>query len=191
MIIEDLKNDLKNRVSERRYSHVIGVLDMGEKINKNHGVSSEKLQIAILLHDILKEEKIETLEEMLKQYNFQELEVAKNIKDAIIHGFAGAIYAMEKYKIYDEDILNAVKYHSIGRENMSTLEKIVYIADGIELGRDYPNVEEMRELVFKDINRGMLYELNEKIEYFKNKNKALHPNAYKMQKWLEEVCGGE
>lgn len=187
MLIDDLYLDLKSKVSENRYNHVVRVLETARKIAIKYNVSQEKLEIAVLLHDILKEENIGKLEEMCKGYDYKELEI-KEAKSVIIHGFAAAVYAIEKYNIYDMDILNAVKYHTIGRGGMSLLEKIVYIADGIEPARNYPQVNEIRELVKNDIDEAMLYEIERKILYLSASNKAIHPNAYEIRNWLLEVA---
>ncbi len=186
MLIDDLYLDLKSKVSENRYNHVIRVLETAKRIARKYKISQEKLEIAVLLHDILKEENVEKLKEMCKGYNYKELE-DDNARNVIVHGFAAAVYAIEKYNIYDINILNAVKYHTIGREGMSLLEKIVYIADGIEPARNYPKVNEIRELVKNDIDEAMLYEIERKIMYLSTNNKEIHPNAYEIRDWLLKV----
>lgn len=189
MIREKLYLDLKSRVSKERFDHVMRVLEVGKKLGEKFNISKEKIEIAILLHDILKEAPLEELKEMCSTYNYKELNVDADI-NPIIHGFAAAVYAIEKYNVYDINILNAVKYHTIGRENMSLLERIVYISDGIESGRDYPEVEKIRALVWADLNLGILYEVEKKIKYLENKGNSLHPNAYIMREWLKKSTGG-
>ena len=89
--------------------------------------------------------------------------------------------AEKEFNIEDEDILNAIKYHTIGRENMSLLEKIVYIGDAVEEGRNYPCVDEIRAEVLKDLDSGIIMEVNRKTEYLEEKGGIIHINTIKMR----------
>ena len=173
MLIENLYSDLKGKVSSTRYNHIMGVLSTAKEIGKKYNVSQEKIEIAVLLHDILKEQEIRKLRELCAGYNYVELE--NGAESEIIHGFAAAVYAIEKYNIYDVNILNAVKYHTIGRKDMSLLEKVIYIADGVEPGRTYPEVKKIRELLKNDLDRAIFHEIENKILYLLNNNKTIHP----------------
>lgn len=180
MLAEKIEEDLKNRVSLKRYKHVLGVVETAEKLAERYGVSKEKTKIAALLHDIMKEEKIEILKQLCSKKNFKETKKYGKSNE-VLHGFAGAEYAEEKYGIKDEEILNAVRYHTIGRKNMGVLEKIIYIADGIEPGREYENVDKMRELAFRNLDEAILFEVNQKIIYLLKTDKIIHTNALKMR----------
>lgn len=182
MLIENLYSDLKGKVSSTRYNHIMGVLSTAKEIGKKYNVSQEKIEIAVLLHDILKEQEIRKLRELCAGYNYVELE--NGAESEIIHGFAAAVYAIEKYNIYDVNILNAVKYHTIGRKDMSLLEKVIYIADGVEPGRTYPEVKKIRELLKNDLDRAIFHEIENKILYLLNNNKTIHPNAFQLKDWI-------
>ena len=98
---------------------------------------------------------------------------------AILHGFAGAEFVKNNYDIYgvdNEDILDGVRYHTIGSKNMSTLSKIVYLADAIEDGRTWEGVEKARELAKENLDEAVKYEIDTKLEYLLSKNNIIHPN---------------
>lgn len=182
-LIESIKIELKNMVSEKRYIHSLLVMKTALKIGKKYNLEENRLKVAALLHDILKECKIERLREICKEFPIQEL--SGGVEDeAIIHGFAGAIYVEKIFKIEDEEILNSIKYHTIGRRGMSLLERVIYIADAIEPNRNYLAVAKIRELVEKDIDLGIIYEIDKKIEYLIEKRKIIHLNTIDTRNWL-------
>ncbi|MGL4980352.1 MAG: bis(5'-nucleosyl)-tetraphosphatase (symmetrical) YqeK [Fusobacteriaceae bacterium] len=180
MLLDQIQNDLKSRVSLKRYNHVLGVVKTAEELAEYYNISQKKAKIAALLHDIMKEEKLDFLNEICSQLDFKEIQKHSNSNE-ILHGFAAAEYSKQKYGIKDEEILNAVRYHTIGRKDMGILEKIIYIADGIEPGREYENVDKIRELAFKNLDEAILFEVNQKIIYLIKADKIIHINALKMR----------
>lgn len=185
MNYEALIIELKNKVSKKRLKHILSVAETAKKIANKYEVSQEKIEIAALLHDLLREIKLDEMQEICRNLQYKELLGYENMFE-ILHGFAAAEFAKKKFKIYDYDILNALRYHTIGRKEMSLLEKIIYISDAIEPNRDYPMVEEIRKLVDKDINKGILLEVRKKIEYLEKKDGIIHPNTIELKNWLEE-----
>ncbi|MGL5050285.1 MAG: bis(5'-nucleosyl)-tetraphosphatase (symmetrical) YqeK [Fusobacteriaceae bacterium] len=182
-MLEKIKLELKNMLSEKRYNHSILVMKTAVKIAEKYEVDEEKIKIAALLHDVLKECKLEMLKEICKDSNFKELSGTSE-DDPIIHGFAGAVYVEKVFKIEDIEILNSIKYHTIGRRNMSLLEKIIYLADAVEPSRDYPGVKKIREILEKDIDLAIIYEIDKKIEYLIEKRKIIHLNTIDTRNWL-------
>lgn len=178
MNIDKLRETVKEKLSEKRFKHVLGVEEMCVILAEKNGADIEKARIAALLHDYMKETNIEILKEMCK--DVPEIKGYETLLE-ILHGFAGAVTAEKEFGINDEDILNAIKYHTIGRENMSVLEKIVYIGDAVEMGRNYPCVNEIREETMKDLDSGIIMEVNRKIEYLKEKGGIIHIDTIKMR----------
>lgn len=94
----------------------------------------------------------------------------------LIHPFLGAEVAKREYKIKDEDILNAIRYHTTGRAGMSVLEKIVFIADYIEPNREqFEGLDEARRLAYLDLDMAMRFILEQTIEFVKERGRLLHP----------------
>lgn len=92
-----------------------------------------------------------------------------------MHSFLGAEVAKKVYNIDNDQVLDAIRYHTTGKENMSELEKIIYLADAIEPERSYPGVDELRDLAKKDIDKAILYSLSHNIIYLTNKQVLIHP----------------
>ncbi len=175
---DKLRDIVKNKLSAKRFKHVLGVEEMCVSLAEKYGADIEKARTAALLHDYMKETSVKVLEEMCA--DVPEVQGYENLPE-ILHGFAGAMAAEKEFGVTDEDILNAVKYHTIGRENMSVLEKIVYIGDAIEKGRDYPCVNEIREETFRNLDDGIIMEVSRKIDYLKEKGGTVHMNTVKMR----------
>ena len=120
--------DLKSKVSEKRYNHCINVGNMAKKLAKIYGVDEKKAYIAGILHDICKEFSYKEQLEIIEGIEFRPPEYCKKYHK-VFHGWVGSIYARNYLQITDCDVLNAIRYHTTGRKDMSTLEKIIYNAD--------------------------------------------------------------
>lgn len=191
MDINFLKKELSSILSKKRYEHSIRVLETAIELAKIYNIDLEKVAIAAILHDFAKEFKRDELVSISKNFFKEETEdYLDNIE--ILHSYAGTYIAKNKFNINDSDILNAIKYHTTGRKNMSLIEKIVYIADAIEPKRDYPHVKKIRELAFKNLDKAILVEVNNKIEYLVNENLVIHINSIEMRNWLlkNKLIGG-
>ncbi|QUH26758.1 bis(5'-nucleosyl)-tetraphosphatase (symmetrical) YqeK [Serpentinicella alkaliphila] len=176
-LIKQIKMDLENVVSTKRYIHTMGVVESSKELAIRYDEDVEKATIAALMHDYAKDFKKERLMEFINQANIELDEVFIKAKE-LLHGKVAALIAKRKYNIEDEDILNAIEFHTTGRENMSKLEKIIYLADFIEPGRDYKVVEGLRVLAKEDLDRAVLKTLDNTIKYVIDIEKPLHPNTF-------------
>ena len=183
MDINDLREKVKNKLSKKRFNHTCGVEKVCTELAKTYGANVEEAKIAAILHDYMKETDIDTLKQICK--DVEEIKGYENLNE-ILHGFAAGIVVEKEFNITNKDILNAIKYHTVGRKNMSLLEKIVYIGDAIEEGRDYPNVDIIRKNTFKNIDFGIITEVDRKIDYLKEKNGTIHINTIEMRDNLLE-----
>ena len=178
----ELKEIVKSKMSLKRFTHTLGVVEMSEKLAKIYNADIEKCKVAALLHDICKEMDMEYIKNICKNNFMNELSEEDLENNEILHGFAGAYYVKTELGINDKEILNAIKYHTVGAKNMTLVEKIVYIADAIEYGRNYPSVVEIREETFKNLDKGILMEIEHKEKYLESIGKKSHPNTYKFKK---------
>ena len=132
MDIETIKAELKNSLSPKRYNHSILVAEEAKKLAKHYHINEEKAYLTGLIHDIAKElTEEENIYWIKKGKLSKDLENKENIN--IKHADIGAVIAKEKYNL-DDNICNAIKYHTIGNKNMDLLAKIIYIAD--KIGRE-------------------------------------------------------
>ena len=178
----ELKEIVKSKMSLKRFTHTLGVVEMSEKLAKIYNANIEKCKVAALLHDICKEMNMEYIKNICKNNFINELSEEDLENNEILHGFAGAYYVKNELGINDKEILNAIKYHTVGAKDMTLLEKIVYIADAIEYGRNYPSVVEIREETFKNLDKGILMEIEHKEEYLESIGKKSHPNSDELKK---------
>ena len=155
---EKYKKILEKTRSTKRFNHSVNVAFVAEDLAGHYGLDSEKAKIAGLLHDICKEKPDEENEKL----------VPKDVKNRIcspklLHGPAGSEYIKNELGITDEEVLNAVKYHTTGRKNMTVFEKIISIADYTSPERKWGDVSETRQLAYKNLDLAMLKKLSTEI----------------------------
>lgn len=149
---------IKPLMGNKRFKHSVNVADMCVKLAKKFGGDEDTAYTAGILHDCRKEIDKELMLKEAKESGFYidpvELDCVK-----LWHGIAAAYYIKNTLKIEDTDILNAVRFHTVGRADMSKLEKIVFLADMVSEERDYPDVEKYRAAVLKSLDNGMFLTL--------------------------------
>lgn len=172
-LIEQIKKDLKDILSEKRYTHSVGVMEMAAKLAEIYGADVETAKLAGILHDIAKEMSSEEKLKYVKENNIIINEVER-INTPILHGKIGADMAKKKYGI-NEQVQRAIEYHTTTNPNMDLISKIVYVSDKIELNRkseDY-DIKYERELALKDINKTIIYIIDSNIKSLINKGKLI------------------
>jgi len=165
---------LKNNLSQKRYEHSINVALMSQNLAKLYGEDAIKCELAGLLHDCAKE--IPT-DKMLQYINKSDIMYGSEFLTMkhIWHGFAGAFIAKEIFNIQDIDVLNAIKYHTVGRENMSNTEKIVFISDLTSCEPSYNNIDKIRNTIKNlDLSEAYIYTLKESLKFLIQENKVIY-----------------
>lgn len=181
---EKIKSLLKDTLNTDRYNHTMRVVDEAKKLAVLYGVDEEKAEIAALTHDCAKNMSYNELREICEKGNIIFTEDDFNSKP-IWHAYAAAVIAKEKFNINDEEIINAVKYHTTGRKNMTLLEKIIYLADYIEPGRTFEKIQEVRTLAYdKDIDEAMIKAINNTIEFLMSKRSIIHKSTIEARNYL-------
>lgn len=178
-----IKEYIKVHLTVDRYNHTLGVMKTSEELAVRYGVDPAKARIAGLCHDCAKNFSASDLISKAKVSG----EVISSIyykSPQLLHGIVGAYIAKELFHINDEDILNAIKYHTTGRENMSTLEKIVYIADCIEPARSFKGVNELRELAYNDLDKALIKSFEDTILYIIARGSIIHIDTIKARNYL-------
>lgn len=155
---ENLCLDVEKRLSKKRAKHCFNVADEAVKLAVKYGEDADKAYVAGLLHDIMKEYEKDKMLDYIKSGEY-EIEEVEQSSPSLWHAIASAIYA-RSIGIDDIDILNAIRYHTVARENMTLLEKIVYLADMVSADRDYDDVDIMRKLTYENLDDAMLYALS-------------------------------
>lgn len=180
--IEQIKKDLKKNLSEFRYDHSIMVAEESKKLAHQYHLDEEKAYVAGLVHDIAKEFSNEENVEWIEKYNLSKELLLPEFKK-IIHADIGAVVVKEKYGL-DEEICNAVHYHTIGNVPMELLDKIIFVADKIARKSNNPIIEQERNLAYKDIDKSLKLCLNTQKEKLERDGKKMHPITIQLLKEL-------
>lgn len=173
---EEVKLALKD--DDERYWHSVSVAITAVNLADTYGADKDNCLVAGILHDYCKCLSIDKMLSMCEKYGVNLSEEDKNA-DGCIHGFLAAKVCKEKFDINDE-VYNAIYYHTCGRPNMTILEKIIYISDFIEpLRRFRDRVEEVRVLAYKDIDKAIVLSAEMGLNFLKRTNKFIHSNTQK------------
>lgn len=191
MDIKQIEKILKGMLPERRLKHSLNVSKCAVKLSEIYKCDKEKAEIAGLVHDCAKYFTGEQIEDSIKRFNV-ELDPLEVNNIALSHSVIGSYVAVDIFNIKDEEIINAIKYHTTGKENMSLLEKIIYMADLIEEDRNFPRVEELRELTYSGkLEEALLLSFNNTIKFVIDNNQLIHPRTIKARNYiLEELIIG-
>jgi HD superfamily phosphohydrolase YqeK len=163
----EVRRKLRERMSEKRYRHVENVIEYAKEMASRWGEDPKKAEIAALFHDYAKDKRL--------------------ADNDVLHGSLAADAIRGEYGIEDEDILNAVRYHTTGRRGMSRLELIVFLADTLEPARDYPGVEALRAITERDLYRGALAVFRDLKTYLYANSLRPVQDTIEAVAWLEEM----
>lgn len=181
--IDEMKLYLKANLMEKRYIHTLGVADTAKKLAKINGISEEKAEIAGLAHDVAKNLHEDKIKDIIKKNNIILSEVEENNPN-LWHSIIAPIEARNKLKIDDEEIFDAIRWHTTGKENMSVLTKIIYIADMIEQSRNFEGVEDIRKVTFEDLDAGVYYGLTRSIDILLIRNLLIDENTIRARNYF-------
>ena len=182
------KDILKSRLADKRYYHSLCVADEAKRLADKVGVDAEKAYLAGLLHDITKNASREEHLQIFNMFGIILNDIEKNAKK-LWHAISGAAYIEHILGIKDPEIIDAVRYHTTAKENMSPLCLILYLADFTSRDRDYPDVEVIRGLVDKSFNEALIYALQYTIKDLADQKRAIHFDtlaAFNKAVFLEE-----
>lgn len=173
---EQYKEILQNRLTEKRYIHSLNVADSAKELALIYGCDPEKAYTVGLVHDCCKDEpaglQLSYILENKVELTEYELDAPK-----LYHAISGRVFAEKEFGITDEDMLNAIRYHTTGRKGMSLLEKVVFIADFISAEREYDGVDVMREKAKRSLDEAIVEGLGFTIKDLINRNLIIHPDT--------------
>lgn len=155
--------EVRKRINSDRFKHTCSVVLTALKLNEQAGLSFEKVFLSSLLHDVAKNE---------KTARYLVPEGTENTE--VMHAFLGAEIAEREFKINDKEILDAIRFHTTARENMTALDKIVYLADMIEENRKFDGVDNLRKISFSDYDKGFKKAIERSYEYLLGKGKDIY-----------------
>lgn len=176
MTIREYKEHIKCRLTEGRYFHSLCVAEEAVRLADRYGGDKQKAFIAGLLHDVLKDTNPDEQLKLAKQFGIILSSLELGAKK-LYHSIIGSAYVKNVLNIQDDEIINAIRYHTTAKADMSLLEKIIYLADYTSRDRDYNGVEEMREAVEVSMEKALKVALEFTIEDLKQKGVPCHPDT--------------
>ncbi|WP_172369327.1 bis(5'-nucleosyl)-tetraphosphatase (symmetrical) YqeK [Sporosarcina jiandibaonis] len=175
MDLAHMKSELSKRLSTGRYNHVLRVTETAMRLATLHDVSVKKAEQAALFHDIAK---------CMDPTSLRILMIENKVDERLFlfhhelwHASVGALIAESEFNVKDTEILNAIKYHTTGRAGMSKLEKIIYVADMTEPERNFPGVEELRELAIDNLEVAMEACIRHSVQFLVKKGVPVFPDS--------------
>ena len=172
---DELVAKMRAALTDSRFQHCLRVEQTAMDLAERNGVSVEKAAIGGLVHDYAKQRPNDDFIKAIKEYQLDpEL---LNYGNAIWHGVVGWIFVKNELQITDIDILNAVRYHTVGHQYMTPLEQIVYMADYIEPGRSFDGVDDARKITMNNLRDGVAYQTKQTLAYLVAHNKPVFPQT--------------
>lgn len=181
MNTDSINRYIDKNFSEKRKIHTEGVRITAIELAQIYGENRENAEIAALFHDMFRGISEDVLNYYVKNLGL-DIKYLNNCN--LAHGKIAAIIMEKDYGIKDQDIINAVSFHTTGREGMSLLEKIIYISDAIEPGRNYPGVEDLRREAYKDLDRACLMSLTKTINYVNEQGNYLDDDTLRARDYF-------
>lgn len=186
LTFETMRKKVKKHLDKDRYRHTVGVMYTAQCLAMRYGADMEKARIAGLLHDCAKYIPTEKKLCMCRE-NEIAISNAEEKNPGLLHAKLGAVIAREKYGVEDEEILDAIRFHTTGRPDMSLLDKIIYIADFIEPNRcEAPNLPEVRAEAFVNLDLCLCHILKDSLDYLRTRNNVIDPMTERTYRYYEE-----
>lgn len=164
---------VKEQMPERRWLHTLGVMETSVILANRFGGDPVKADLAAILHDYCKYWPVQEQAKIIRENGLPQdlLDYDKELW----HSHAGAYIAEAQFGIHDEEILDAIRYHTSGREQMTLLDKIVCLADYMEPGRDFPGVDHIREIANQSLEKALVAGFDSTISFLIAKGKRIYP----------------
>ncbi|MEC0230546.1 bis(5'-nucleosyl)-tetraphosphatase (symmetrical) YqeK [Paenibacillus alba] len=170
---EQLIAAVKEQMPERRWLHTLGVMETSVILANRFGGDPVKADLAAILHDYCKYWPVQEQAKIIRENDLPQDLLA--FDKELWHSHAGAYIAKAQFGIEDEEILDAIRYHTSGREQMTLLDKIVCLADYMEPGRDFPAVGLIRELAEHSLEKALIAGFDSTIGFLLSKGKRIYP----------------
>lgn len=164
---------VRAQMPEKRWTHTLGVMNTAVVLAERFGADPVKADLAAILHDVCKYWPVEKQAEVIR-HNGLPAELLDYDKE-LWHAHAGAYIAQTEFGIHDEEVLDAIRYHTSGREHMTLLDKIVCLADYIEPGREFPAVHNIRQIAEHSLEKALLAGFDSTIQFLISSSKRIYP----------------
>lgn len=166
---------VRSAMSEKRFTHVLGVEELAMDLARRYGADETKASLAALLHDYAKERPDEDFLSLIDDCDLDS--DLKKWGNNIWHGVVGSFIISQDFNLQDDEILRAIERHTVGAAEMSLLDKVLYVADYIEPGRNFPGVDEARRLAQIELDKAVAFETARTVAHLASKAQPIFPQT--------------
>lgn len=177
---EPIIERVRGRLKPNRFKHTMGVAEEAVDMALKYGTDPEAMFLCAIFHDYAKHLPHNDLVQMADELGV-ESDFVMDHAPSLLHGHVSAEMARRDFDLNDETLLNAIRWHTVGRVGMTLEDKIIYLADAIEPYRDYPGVDEMRTAAEESLEKAILLSVNSTIKYVIESGGLIHPNSIAMR----------
>ncbi|CAG7634891.1 bis(5'-nucleosyl)-tetraphosphatase (symmetrical) YqeK [Paenibacillus allorhizosphaerae] len=181
---EQLIESVRSQMPQQRWTHTEGVMETAVILAERFGADPVKAEMAAILHDVCKYWRVDEQAQIIRE-NGLPADLLDYDKE-LWHAHAGAWIASNRYGVIDEEVLNAIRYHTSGRRRMTLLDKVVCLADYMEPGRDFPGVNNIRETAEHSLERALLAGFDGTIRFLLDKGRKIYPLTLEARNGLLE-----
>ncbi len=179
---------LADRVPAARIKHILGVEQMSIELALHYQLDEKKAATAGLMHDLAKYFKPSLLLQMAREEGL-ELDPVDEENPHLLHADVSAIVARDKFGIFDEEILQAIQDHTLGRPGMSQLSCIVFLADTLEPGRgNTPELEALRQVAWQNLYKAVWLTCDYSLKYLLETRCLIHPRTIRSRNWALQIA---
>ena len=182
LTIRQLRPIALSYLKAKRCGHVLGTAATAVKLAEKYGADVHRAEVAGLLHDCTKKLSMDEQLALCEKYGIALDELEKKALK-LLHAKTGAALARDVFGV-DDEVYNAILWHTTGKPDMTVLEKVIYLADFIEPTRDFPGVDTLREAVWQDLDRGLLMGLEMTVEEMEEMGNPIHVNTLRARDYL-------
>ena len=180
---DGIKEYVETSMSKKRFEHVLGVVETAKMLAERHDANVDDAKLAALVHDVAKEQSLKQTAALLRLVGEENY---LKYSDKVWHAPMGAVVAEKVLIIENKDILNAIKYHTTGRPEMSKLEKIIFVADYTEPNRTFENCIAARAF-WNDLDRAVYEILKQKLDKVTGLGLGLHPDTVEAYDYYKKI----
>ena len=182
LTLEELRPIALSYLKAKRIPHVLGTEQTAKALAEKYGADVEKARFAALLHDATKRLSMAEQLALCEHYHIALDELEQHALK-LLHAKTGAALARDVFGA-DDEVYNAILWHTTGKANMTVLEKVLYLADYIEPNRDFDGVDDLRKAVWEDLDRGLAMGLAMTVEEMKERGNPVHYNTLEALEYL-------
>lgn len=186
--VKEAREVIRFKLSKHRFKHSLQVAEVARELAEHYQVDEDKAYLIGILHDYAKGVSGEELLAIAEKNGLLTDEMERQVPD-LLHAPVGSWLVQHELNIEDGEILQAIRFHTLGDLNMEVMDKIIYLADMIEPGRDYPGQDRLKCLAFRDLDYAMLFGLESTIRYCLDQGRLLHPRTIEVRNhYLQRIA---